>query len=143
MIARRAEPGDRLTVVRLLKEFHAESGVPFPFHAAYAERMFLVHCAGPEACCFVVGDMPVGFLMGATFDHPFGWGKWAKESFLFVGKEHRGNRLRDTLLDAYEAWARSLGCVVSGMVSLAGNDVSGLYLPRGYRAMETHFVKAL
>ena len=48
------------------------------------------------------------------------------------------------MLDAYEAWAGSQGCAFAGMAGMGADpDVAKLYLRRGYRVAETHFLKAL
>lgn len=141
MIVRNAEAQDKIPVIELLKEFHRESGVPFPFQAAYAERLFFTHTLRPDACCLVVGHPCVGVLMGHTFDHPLGWGKWAEEKILYVTRAYRRDGVGDGLLDVYEAWAAEQGCVVAGAATLAGNDVSRMYERRGYSAAETHFIK--
>lgn len=139
---RRGSRADRLSVVRLLRASHEAAGFAWPFRAAYAERLFLDHLADPDGCCIVLGDRPVGVLMARAFEHPFGAGKWAKETVWFVDAQHRG---RGTLrmLDSYEAWARERGCTMIGMASLATHDVSAIYGRRGYAPAETHFVKAL
>ncbi|MDR7032928.1 GNAT family N-acetyltransferase [Mesorhizobium sp. BE184] len=142
MIIRNADDRDRFKVVALLRESHAAAGFTFPFQAAVAERLFKQHLGDANACCLVLGDLPSGLLMARTFDHPFGAGRWAKETVWYVAPGSRG---RGTLamLDAYETWAREQGCVTIGMASLATNDVSRIYERRGYAAAETHFVKAL
>ena len=80
--------------------------------------------------------------MACAFEHPFGAGRIAKETVWYVAREARG-RGAIKMLDAYEGWARSVGCVSVGMASLATNDVSSLYERRGYSAVETHFMKPL
>lgn len=139
---REASFGDRLATVGLLRDSHAAAGWTFPFVAARAEALFKHHVTSHDACCLVLGEQPVGILMAATFDHPFGAGKVAKETVWFIAPEARG-RGAIRMLDAYEAWARAQGCDLVGMASLASNDVSRLYERRGYRAVETHFLKTL
>lgn len=90
----------------------------------------------------VTGSPARGVLMAATFEHPFGAGRWAKESVWYIAPEARG-RAAIQMLDAYEAWAREQDCTTIGMASLASNDVSRLYERRGYAAVETHFVKLI
>ncbi len=142
MDVRPATAKDRDRVVALLRESHEAAGFTFPFQAAYADQLFQQHMRSPMACVLVTGERAHGVLMAAAFDHPFGAGRIAKETVWFVSPEARG---RDSIkmLDAYEAWARSVGCVSVGMASLATNDVSSLYERRGYSAVETHFMKPL
>ncbi len=137
---RHATPEDRLAVIRLLKESHAAAGFRFAFSAPHADLLFRQHMGC--GLVLVAGDPAQGVLMAMTFDHPFGAGKWAKESVWYIAPSARG-RSALQMLDAYEAWARQQGCATIGMASLASNDVSKLYERRGYAPAETHFVKAL
>ncbi len=142
MDVRPATAKDRDRVVVLLRESHEAAGFTFPFQAAYADQLFQQHMASPKACVFVAGNPARGVLMAVAFDHPFGAGRIAKETVWFVTPEARG-RGAIKMLDAYEVWARSVGCVSVGMASLTTNDVSRLYERRGYSAVETHFMKPL
>lgn len=131
---------DRVAVIRLLKDSHAAAGFTFPFSAPYADALFRHHLA--HGLVLVTRNPVQGVLMAATFEHPFGAGKWAKETVFYIAPEARG-RSALRMLDAYEAWAREQGCTTIGMASLATNDVSRLYERRGYAPAETHFVKPL
>lgn len=137
---RRAVEGDRLAVIRLMKDAHDAAGFTFPFSAPHADMLFRQHLAG--GLVLVAGQPAQGVLMAMPFDHPFGAGKWAKETVWYIAPEARG-RAALRMLDAYEAWAREQGCVTIGMASLATNDVSKIYERRGYAPAETHFVKSL
>lgn len=137
---RHATHEDRLAVIRLLKDSHAAAGFTFPFSAPHADLLFRQHLAG--GLVLVAGQPAQGALMAMTFEHPFGAGKWAKETLFYIAPEARG-RAALQMLDAYEAWAREQGCTTIGMASLASNDVSRIYERRGYAPAETHFVKAL
>ncbi|WP_421367035.1 GNAT family N-acetyltransferase [Agrobacterium tumefaciens] len=142
MDVRPATAKDRDRVVALLRESHEAAGFTFPFQAAYADQLFQQHMASQKACVLVAGNPAQGVLMAVAFEHPFGAGRIAKETVWFVSPKARG-RGAIRMLDAYEAWARSVGCVSAGMASLASNDVSSLYERRGYSAVETHFMKSL
>lgn len=137
---RRATACDRIAVIRLLRDSHASAGFTFPFSAPHADALFRTHVE--RGLVLVCGKPANGVLMAMTFDHPFGAGKWAKETVWYIAPEARG-RSALHMLDAYETWAREQGCSAIGMASLATNDVSKLYERRGYAPAETHFVKAL
>ena len=137
---RHATPDDRLAVIRLLKDSHAAAGFTFPFSAPHADALFRAHIE--RGLVLVCGDPAQGVLMASTFEHPFGAGKWAKETVWYIAPEARG-RAALQMLDAYEAWAAEQGCTTIGMASLATNDVSRIYERRGYAPAETHFVKSL
>ena len=142
MDVRFAAAEDRDRVVTLLRESHAAAGFTFPFQAAYADQLFQQHMSSQKACVLVAGNPAQGVLMAVAFEHPFGAGRIAKETVWFVSPKARG-RGAIKMLEAYETWARSVGCVSVGMASLATNDVSSLYERRGYSAVETHFMKPL
>lgn len=142
MDIRFADATDRDRVIALLRESHAAAEFTYPFQAAYADALFRTHLVSNKACVLVAGRPAQGVLMACAFEHPFGAGRIAKETVWFVTPEARG-RGAIMMLDAYEEWARSVGCVSAGMASLATNDVSSLYERRGYSAVETHFMKSL
>ncbi|WP_367354180.1 GNAT family N-acetyltransferase [Agrobacterium pusense] len=142
MDIRFADATDRDRVVVLLRESHEAAGFSFPFLAAYADRLFQQHLASDKACVLVAGKPAQGVLMAAALDHPFGAGRIAMETIWYVTPQARG-RGAIKMLDAYEEWAKSVGCVSAWMASLAANDVSSLYERRGYSAVETHFMKPL
>ena len=142
MDIRFADATDRDRVVALLRESHAAAEFTYPFRAAYADALFQQHLASDKACVLVSGKPAQGVLMACAFEHPFGAGRIAKETVWYVTHKARG-RGAIKMLDAYEGWARSIGCVSVGMASLATNDVSSLYERRGYSAVETHFMKPL
>lgn len=137
---RRATQADRFAVIQLLNESHAAAGFTFPFSAPHADMLFRQHMAA--GLVLVAGNPARGVLMAVAFDHPFGAGKWAKESCWYIAPDARG-RCALQMLDAYEAWAREQGCTTIGMASLATNDVSRIYERRGYAPAETHFLKSL
>lgn len=137
---RLAAATDRLAVIRLLKDSHAAAGFTFPFSAPHGDALFRQHME--RGLVLVCGQPARGVLMAVTFEHPFGAGRWAKETVWYIAPDARG-RAAIQMLDAYEAWAREQGCTTIGMASLATNDVSRIYERRGYAPAETHFVKAL
>lgn len=139
-MVRHAVAGDRPAILRLLKEAHGAAALSFPFSAPHISLMLANHMA--DGLVLVVGKPAHGVLMAMTFEHPFGAGKWAKETVWYIAQQARGGAALQ-MLDAYEAWAREQGCVAIGMASLASNDVSSLYKRRGYTPAETHFVKSI
>uniref|UniRef100_UPI0035BC53CD GNAT family N-acetyltransferase n=1 Tax=Paenochrobactrum pullorum TaxID=1324351 RepID=UPI0035BC53CD len=106
--------------------------------------LFDQHMASRQACVLVFehNSQVSGLLMAVWFEHPFGAGRYAKETVWFIAPQSRG-RSAIKMLSAYETWAKEQGCTAIGMASLEINDVSKLYLRRGYRSVETHFLKIL
>lgn len=143
-MVRHAVLSDRAACVRLLRESHEAAGFLFPFKAAYAAALFDGHLSNGQACVLVLEHEghAQGLLMASWFEHPFGAGRYAKETVWYVSEAARG-RGAFKMLDAYEAWAREQGCTAIGMASLATNDVSKIYERRGYAPAETHFIKPL
>lgn len=127
-------------MIRLLKESHAAAGFDFPFSAPHAAALFQSHLE--KGLILLCGSPVGGVLMAMAFEHPFGAGKWAKETVWYIDPEFRG-RAAIQMLALYEDWARSQGCVKIGMASLATNDVSRIYERKGYTPAETHFIKTL
>ncbi len=142
MEVRFAEASDRDRVIALLKESHTAAGYKFPFQAARAALLFQQHMDSPNACVIVIGKPAQGILLAVSNDHPFGAGQVAVETIWFVSEAARG-RGSLKMLDAYEAWARSVGSTSMVMASMSINDVSGIYLRRGYAPIETHFLKTI
>lgn len=143
-MVRFATDADKFTCIRLLRESHEAAGFTFPFQAAYAAALFDSHMSHAYACILVLEhDAHVqGVLMASWFEHPFGAGRYAKETVWYVAPIARG-RGAIKMLDAYEAWAKEQGCAAVGMASLVTNDVSRLYERRGFAPVETHFVKSI
>lgn len=143
-VARPAVAGDRDRAIRLLKDAHDAARFPWPFLSAYADGLFQTHVSNDRclALALDVGGVVQGLLLASWFEHPFGAGRMAKETVWWIDPDHRG-RGGITMLDAYEDWARRQDCTFAGMAMLASNDVSHLYLRRGYQPAETHYLKAL
>lgn len=149
---RPATVADKTCVIQLLKDSRVGAGFDtpvgltgftFPFDSAYAERLFLSHFA-PRRFALVhdVDGTAQGVLLAAAFEHPFGPVWLAKETVWWIDPAHRGTAAV-RMLDAYDAWWTAQGCAFGGMAGM-GEDpaVRVLYERRGYRAVETHFLKA-
>ena len=67
----------------------------------------------------------------------------ATEAFWYVLPSHRGQRGGIGLLDTFEAWADEIGAKRKTMVALKSmpDSVKALYLSRGFREIETHYIK--
>lgn len=151
---RPAVVSDRTRIVQLLKASREGAGYDradgltgfvFPFDPAYADRLFRAHLDQPRACCVVldVDGSAQGVLMATAGEHPFGPVMLARETVWFIDPAYRGPAAI-RMMDAYERWAQSLGCTYIGMAGMGADpDVAKLYLRRGYRVAETHFLKAL
>jgi GNAT superfamily N-acetyltransferase len=68
--------------------------------------------------------------------------KVAVETFWYVAPEHRGRGLK--LMIAFEEWAKRQGCQKVAMVHLTDShpeELGQLYVRRGYKLVESHFVR--
>jgi hypothetical protein len=151
---RRAVMADKPRIVRLLQnsrggagfdQAEAASGFHFAFDPAYAERLFITHLLRPDMLCLVldVDGTAQGVLMAVAAEHPFGPVRLASETVWWIEPEYRGLSAVKMLL-AYEDWAREQDCDYSGMAGMgASPQVASLYVRRGYRTAEVHFLKAL
>ncbi|MEJ8308817.1 GNAT family N-acetyltransferase [Agrobacterium larrymoorei] len=141
---RHARNSDAGVVVELLRQSHAAARWKFPFDPMRAHSLFCAHEQSAHTAAIVMEyrGSPAGILMAHAFDHPFGAGMCSFETVWFIAEEARG-RGALKMLDAYEDWARDIGCVYACMASLAINDVSRIYTRCGYAPVETHFMKAL
>ncbi len=135
---------DTRAAVSLLRDFHAASGMPFDYTAAWAAGLFQAHCADPSRAAIVldVDGVARGVLLAAATDSPLGPFKVAQELAWWVDPEHRG--ASGGMLDLYEHWATEKRCAFAGVASLAAFPRAALiYERRGYSQAETHFIKAL
>ncbi|MGO3934762.1 GNAT family N-acetyltransferase [Rhodopseudomonas pseudopalustris] len=152
---RRATIADLPRAIELLFDSHVgagfdredgPTGFAVPFVASYADRLFRTHIAAPRMLCLALDldGQAQGVLMAAAYEHRFGPVWLASETVWWIDPAHRGGSAAPRMLDAYEAWARQLGCKFAGMAGM-GDDplVAKLYLRRGYRVAERHFLKVL
>lgn len=90
------------------------------------------------------GEEIVGALGALTYPDFYDGDTVASEMFWFVNKESRGRGL--LLLNEFEVWAKDRGAKRVSMIhltNLAPDTLRKLYLKRGYREIESHFLKDL
>lgn len=150
-----AEEDDRFAVLRLMRDSAMAAGLDdgrgaagfrVPFDAAWAERLVLGHIRDPEQLCLlhVHDGEAAGLLMARSYMHPFGPVRIASETLWWLDPAARGGRAAYAMLGAYERWAAERGCAYAGMAGMGADPAVGpLYLRRGYRLAETHYLKAL
>ncbi|TKT78431.1 GNAT family N-acetyltransferase [Aquamicrobium sp. LC103] len=141
---RPATSADKLPVLRMARDFHAASGMPFRFYPAFAEAIFKACLEDDDRLCLVL-DLggARGVLAAQAAPHSFGPVKVATETMWWIDPAHRG-RWAGKMLAPYEAWAHERGCAFINMVGLGSDPLPAtLYQRRGYVAAETHFIKPL
>lgn len=144
MTVRRAEAKDKSRVLILARNFHAASGVPFAFNAAYASMLFDACLTDPDRLCLVFDQGgPQGVLAAQAGTLPIAPVKAASELIWWIEPDHRGkSALR--MIAAYEEWARERGCSLVNMVGLGSDPITTrLYERCGYVPAERHFMKTL
>lgn len=139
-----ATANDRFAIVALLRDAHAAAtSMPVPFSATHVMALADRHIADGDLLALVLGDPATGVLLASAQDHPFGGAKYAMEIAWWIAPEARG-RSAMMMLDAYEQWARDRGCAFCQMAALVSfPQAARLYERRGYRAVETHYLKPL
>jgi GNAT superfamily N-acetyltransferase len=154
IVIRCAALADKSRIVTLLKHSREAAGFDhtadgttgfcFPFDPAYAERLFLLHLQAHRLAIVLEADgCAQGVLMAIAAEHPFGPVRLARETVWWIEPDYRGSgALR--MLGHYEQWAAAEGCAFVSMAGLGEfPDVGRLYLRRGYRPAETHFLRAI
>lgn len=151
---RAAHPRDMPRAIELLRDSYVAAGFDradgmtgfvVQFDPAYAARLFFSHMAGGHRYAIVndVDGVAQGLLLAMAYEHPFGPVWLARETVWWIDPSHRGSAA-PRMLDAYEHWARVKRCAFTGMAGMGEDpDVARLYLRRGYRVAETHFLKVL
>lgn len=134
---------DRFSMVRLLRDAHAASDLPFKFSAPHALHLVDNHISSKSHLALVFGEVPAGILLASSQSHPFADVKYAFETVWWIQSDSRGKAATE-MLDYYEDWAKYQGCVFAGMAALQTfQRASIIYRRRGYEATETHFLKKL
>lgn len=152
---RRGTLDDRTRAVQLLRDSRigagfdnprGATGFVFPFEPAYAARLFASYLYEPRCLCLVhdVYGVAQGLLLAHAFEHAFGPVWLAQERVWWIDPGYRGSAA-PRMLDAYERWAKDeQHCAFVGMAGMGEDpDVARLYLRRGYRVAEKHFLKVL
>lgn len=83
-----------------------------------------------------------GIIAGVAAEFIYGDSKVATELCWWVDPKFRGSREGKDLLDAFEGWAKDVGCTYVTMVSI-DDSVGSYYEKRGYSLTERAFMKAL
>lgn len=154
---RLADDKDRMRVVRLLKEqaeFAGFSdgtfGVKVPLQGSYGVNLFNMHTTQPNCVCIVYEheDHPgvaQGVLLGATYEHPMGPVRIAKDTAFYLRPKYRQGSIGIKMTKAYEEWAmkdQRCDAVVLGALAKYP-EVCSLYERLGYKQAEVTFIKSV
>lgn len=147
MIIREAITSDLEALSEMGAEFYRSGGlpgqfVPSCFATFWSERFF--HRDG-TILVGEVGNTAVGTIGGLVYPDPNNGDLIAQEMFWWVNRGFRGkDALR--LLEAFETWARLKGAkrlVMTAVHGLRDRALGRLYAGRGYRELETNFVRGI
>lgn len=146
---RLATPSDHNEIFRLLQQFYHEAP-----HRKYAEfNADIVHShiteflQAPklEKIVFLAEDVkPFGLLAAGTVPVFFSLDvKRAYEIAWYVEEDKRHKRDAIRLLDAYEYWAKQVGCKSIQVATMINPRLGEFYEKRGFHALETSYIKDL
>lgn len=126
-----------MSPIRLLLNFHAASGLPFPATAAWADRLYQRARSDPDWLCL---DRPGGILLAAVSPSLLGPFLAAQEIAFWVEPDARGIGLK--MLREYEKWAICKGVGAIEVKSLAVfPETERLYDRAGFTKLESSWVK--
>ena len=90
--------------------------------------------------CLLYGE--VGFITGVAAPFMFGTDLLATELAWWVEPEYRSKKVGLELLEAFEFWARKIGCKLISMACL-DEKVAALYESKGYTLYERAYLKEI
>lgn len=140
-------PPTRLVELAALgARFHTEGNLPGCFNPLVFVRTWRTFLSAGVAEVFIIETDGVitGMLGAMIYPDPNDGALVATEMFWYVAPEARGAGLR--LLRDFEAWATDRGAARLIMVhlhDLMPEALAKLYQRRGYRPVETHYIKEI
>lgn len=141
MNIRRLGSWEEEDILPIAEQFHAEAQIGATFHreACLANWRSL---GTRVAFGLFKGDDLVGVLAGFIAPQFMTGVMLAQEMFWYVKPEHRGSLSGVRLFQEFEKWATEKQAYGIVMASLADNPpVAELYKKRGYRHIESHYLK--
>lgn len=142
----RASPAEFGELAKLGQEFFAEGKLPGRLvPGVFCETWERLYAADMGVIFALWRDGGIiGAIGGAVYPDPNDGELVAMEFFWFVTAEARGRGL--ALLSRFEAWAKERGAVRIAMIHLNNLQparLCELYHRRGYREIETHYIKEI
>lgn len=126
-----------MSPVKLLLDFHAATGLPFPATAQWADKLYQRARTDPN---WTAIERPGGILLACVGQSLLGPFKVAHEVAWWVDPEHRGGSMG--MLREYEEWATLRGVFAIEVKSLTVfPQTETLYARAGYERLETSWVK--
>ena len=135
---RKADKSDLKTCLNMGLDFCQMAGFKPDYKKIESTMMELI-----EAGNLIVHGRPAtGMIGGVIYEHYFNKEVVSQELFWWVTPKARGGA-GIKLLKAFEDWSKENGADKVMMISLEKNDVSRIYLKRGYTALEQTYMRLL
>lgn len=127
-------------------DFFAEAQLPGTFKTEiFLTSWRALFAAGYGAMWKSLKDGTITGLLGALLSFDLNDGATtASEAFWFVLPEHRNGLAGIRLFEAFEQWADDVGAsrrIMAHINGLHPEKMRDFYVRRGYRPIETHYVK--
>jgi hypothetical protein len=148
VIVRRAIAADLPAILKMSAQFVPSLGIGVEYDEVSASQTF-ANLLSQETSVLLVaeGDEVCGMLGGLIYPHFFNTSRLiAQELFWWVDPEARGTRAGLLLWQGFEDWARGQGAHNVSMIAIAQMDcerIGRMYEKRGYRPMESSYVRTL
>ena len=84
----------------------------------------------------------IGMIVGLVSPFMFGNNRVATELAWWIEPNERGKKAGKELLDAFEFWAKKVGCSIVTMMSL-DDKIGKYYEKRGYKLSEMSYMKEI
>lgn len=133
------------------KAFHKESpyrNLRFDYGKTWASYKQVIEAGGLNSIVLIAheGGKPLG-MVAAVCDSPvFSSDRVATELAWYIGVPYRKSRKAFLLFQAYEEWARRVGCDYVQGAYLIGEgqaDLQKFYEHKGYKGVEMSYIKSL
>lgn len=143
------KPEDTEDIKRIIKEFRQEGldAYNLSFDNDSLDLLIDFFCHN-ETCAVIIGlidEQIKGIIAGAIHLFPFNRNeKIAEEKIWFVSKDARGTKLGIQMLDFFEYYVKTKGAkrlIMANMGNINNGVMKRFYERRGYRELETYFIK--
>ena len=142
MNIRRLGPWEEEDILPIAEQFHAEAHLGGTFDPSFCLAAW--QSLGTQRAAFAMfkDGQIVGVLAGFIAPQFMTGVMLAQEMFWYVKPEHRGSLSGVRMFQEFEKWATEKQAYGIVMASLADNPpVAELYKKRGYRHIESHYLK--
>lgn len=130
-------------LTKMAKDF-ANSSVYAPLTDENKMETFIMDfIVGDKAEKIIFNHSNVGMLAAMVIPFLFGNVKFAAEIAWWVDPVHRRSNIGRELIDAFEFWAKRLGCHACVLATLTDHDVGKFYEKLGYINHERSYYKEI